>query len=140
MEDWLNDGVPLAGPVARECLLGWYGENTPPAGRWMVEGRPVRPQDWRKPALVVLPERDKLVPKEGAEAILVQLPQADRLDVPSGHIGMMVGPRAETGLWRPLADWLLRHADAGPRTEEAGAKAAAPRPARKRKPVIKAQA
>src|SRR3546814_12343930 len=104
MEDWLNDGVPLAGPVARECLLGWYGENTPPAGRWLVDGRPVRPQDWRKPALVVLPERDRLVPKEGAEAILSQLPQADRLDVPSGHLGMMVGPRAETGLWRPLAD------------------------------------
>ena len=21
LEDWLNDGVPLAGPVARECLF-----------------------------------------------------------------------------------------------------------------------
>src|SRR3546814_5946414 len=51
MEDWLNDGVPLAGPVARECLLGWYGENTPPTGGWLVDGRPVRPQDWRKPEI-----------------------------------------------------------------------------------------
>lgn len=108
MEDWLNDGVPLAGRVARECLIGWYGENAPPAGRWQVGGNPVRPRDWRKPALVVLPERDRLVPREGAAALLAQLPQADRLDVPSGHIGMMVGPRAETGLWRPLSDWLLR--------------------------------
>ncbi|MFC3674109.1 alpha/beta fold hydrolase [Ferrovibrio xuzhouensis] len=140
MEDWLNDGVPLAGPVARECLLGWYGENTPPAGRWLVDGRPVRPQDWRKPALAVLPERDKLVPKEGAEAILSQLPQADRLDVPSGHIGMMVGPRAESGLWQPLADWLLRQAAAGPQAEQGEQKAATRRPQRKRKPVIKAQA
>ncbi len=107
MEDWLNDGVPLAGDVARECLIGWYGENRPVAGRWMVDGRAVRPQDWKKPALVVLPERDKLVPKEGAAALLAQLPQASRLDAPSGHIGMMVGPRAEAGLWRPLADWLL---------------------------------
>jgi polyhydroxyalkanoate synthase len=106
MEDWLNDGVPLAGAVARECLIGWYGENRPVAGRWMVEGRAMLPQDWRKPALAVLPERDKLVPKEGAAALLAQMPQAQRLDAPSGHIGMVVGPRAETGLWQPLADWL----------------------------------
>src|SRR6185312_6318037 len=36
LEDWANDGVTLAGPVARECLFGWYGENTPAAGRWRV--------------------------------------------------------------------------------------------------------
>lgn len=107
MEDWLNDGVPLAGHVARECLIGWYGENRPVTGRWLLDGHAVRPQDWTKPALVVLPERDKLVPKEGAAALLAQMPQAARLDAPSGHIGMMVGPRAEAGLWRPLADWLL---------------------------------
>lgn len=112
MEDWLNDGVPLVGHVARECLIGWYGENRPATGRWMVEGRAVLPQDWSKPALVVLPERDKLVPKEGAAAILAQLSQARRLDAPSGHIGMMVGPRAEAGLWQPLADWLLSAAAA----------------------------
>ncbi|HEX6959136.1 MAG TPA: alpha/beta fold hydrolase [Ferrovibrio sp.] len=108
MEDWLNDGVPLAGPVARECLLGWYGENTPPRGAWLVQGRAVRPQEWQKPALVALPERDKLVPKEGAAVLLAQLANAERLDVPSGHVGMVVGPRAEAGLWRPLAAWLHR--------------------------------
>lgn len=112
MEDWLNDGVPLAGNVARECLIGWYGENRPVAGRWLVDGRAVWPQDWKKPALVVLPERDKLVPKEGAAAVLAQMPQGQRLDAPSGHIGMMVGPRAEAGLWQPLADWLLAAARA----------------------------
>lgn len=106
MEDWLNDGVRLAGPVARECLLGWYGANTPVQGRWRIAGKPVRPQDWPKPTLVVLPERDKLVPKEGAAALLAQLPRADRLDAPSGHVGMVVGPRAEAGLWQPLAAWL----------------------------------
>lgn len=115
MEDWINDGVKLAGPVARECLLGWYGANTPVQGRWRVSDQPVRPQDWSKPALVVLPERDKLVPKEGAAALLAQLPCADRLDAPSGHVGMVVGPRAEAGLWRPLAAWLQQHGQAAER-------------------------
>ena len=26
LEDWINGGAPLAGPVARECLVGWYGD------------------------------------------------------------------------------------------------------------------
>lgn len=111
MEDWLNDGVPLAGPVARDCLIGWYGENRPVRGDWLVAGRAVRPQDWKKPTLVVLPERDKLVPKAGAAALLAQLPQGIRMDAPSGHIGMVAGPRAETGLWPPLAAWLRQAAD-----------------------------
>lgn len=115
MEDWINDGVKLAGPTARQCLLGWYGENTPPQGRWMVDGRAVRPQDWTKPALVVLPERDKLVPKEGAAVLLAQLLAAERLDAPSGHVGMVVGPRAEAGLWRPLADWLQQRSQPVPK-------------------------
>lgn len=106
MEDWLNDGIPLAGNVARECLNGWYGANTPARGEWRVGGEAVLPGLWRKPALVVLPERDKLVPKEAAEALFHALPGAWRHDAPSGHIGMVVGPRAEAGLWQPLAEWI----------------------------------
>ena len=41
LEDWLNDGVPLAAAVARECLLGWYGENTPGRGAWRVAGQAI---------------------------------------------------------------------------------------------------
>ena len=44
LEDWLNDGVPLAAPVARECLGGWYGENTPARGHWRIAGLPIDPQ------------------------------------------------------------------------------------------------
>ncbi len=38
LEDWLNDGVPLAAAVARECVVGWYGENTPGRGVWEIAG------------------------------------------------------------------------------------------------------
>ncbi len=106
MEDWLNDGIPLANGVARECLAGWYGTNNPARGEWRVGGEVMQPARWRKPALVVLPERDKLVPKPSAEALFQALPGAWRHDAPSGHIGMVVGPRAESGLWQPLAEWL----------------------------------
>ncbi|MHA1567719.1 MAG: alpha/beta fold hydrolase, partial [Alphaproteobacteria bacterium] len=39
LEDWLNDGVGLAGPVAHECLGGWYGENITGRGQWQVGGQ-----------------------------------------------------------------------------------------------------
>ena len=39
LEDWLNDGVPLAAPVAREALFEWYTRNTPALGEWRIAGR-----------------------------------------------------------------------------------------------------
>src|SRR3546814_20571111 len=43
LEDWLNDGVPLAAPVARECLGRWYGDNATARGQWRLAGCPVDP-------------------------------------------------------------------------------------------------
>jgi polyhydroxyalkanoate synthase len=108
LEDWLNDGVPLAAPVARECLAGWYGRNTPAAGTWRIAGRAVRPADLRCPTLIVVPDHDRIVPPLSAEALAAAIPGAETLRPVSGHIGMVVGGEAETRMWRPLAAWLER--------------------------------
>ena len=106
IEDWLNDGVPLAGPVARECLLGWYGENTPGLGKWRIDGAPVRPAALRLPCLALIPERARIVPAASASALADAIPGADCRRLAAGHIGMVVGARAEDQCWRPLADWI----------------------------------
>ena len=106
LEDWLNDGVPLAGPVAHECLAGWYGENTPHRLQWCVDGDIVDPAAFEKPALVLVPEKDRIVPPQSANALGDALPNAMRKSLPFGHIGMVAGARAETAVWAPLADWL----------------------------------
>jgi polyhydroxyalkanoate synthase len=111
LEDWLNDGVPLALQVARECLADWYGANSPARGAWRVAGTPIQPGRVTLPALVVVPARDRIVPPASAAALAAALPQATRLDPPLGHIGMIVGGRAEELMWRPLAAWLLRKPD-----------------------------
>ncbi|MFN4089005.1 MAG: alpha/beta fold hydrolase [Alphaproteobacteria bacterium] len=105
VEDWANDGVPLAAAVARECLGGWYVQNEPARGLWRVAGRPVLPADWRKPALVVVPSRDRIVPPASAAALALALPQGERMDTPGGHIGMMVG-EAAAPVARRLGGWL----------------------------------
>lgn len=112
LEDWLNDGAPLPALVARDCLLGWYGENQPGRGLWRVARKRVRPRDIAVPALVVIPANDRIVPPASAAALAGPegFANATRLDLPLGHIGMMVGSRAIERCWRPVIDWLRTRA------------------------------
>jgi polyhydroxyalkanoate synthase len=109
LEDWANDGVALAGPTARECIVEWYLENKPMRGDWCVGGVPVDPSEVAPPALIVLTARDRIVPAAAAAALAEAMPRADRLTPNGGHVGMVVGRSAETELWQPLADWLADH-------------------------------
>jgi polyhydroxyalkanoate synthase len=106
LEDWLNDGVPLAAPVARECLAGWYGENSPALGTWRIAGMAVDPAAIRLPTFVAAPARDRIVPPESARPLASLIPGAVLHEPAAGHIGMAAGHTAERALWRPLRDWL----------------------------------
>ena len=110
LEDWLNDGAPLAGPTARECLVGWYGDNLPGAGKWLVGGRRIVPSQHQRAgaghdpvgrshrAAACRPRRSPI--PNAASGVVT------RLDLPLGHIGMVVSGRARELCWTPLIDWL----------------------------------
>lgn len=106
LEDWLNDGVALSAPVARECLTGWYDGNTPHAGRWRVAGRPVLPSHLACPALVLIPSHDRIVPPASAAALGAMLPRGLVRQVPLGHIGMVVAGGAPRHVWQPVTEWV----------------------------------
>ncbi len=116
MEDWLNDGVPLAAPVARECFAGWYGRNDPALLAWRVAGQVVDPADWSGPLFIAVPRADRIVPPASALALAERAANgAARMtlhEASAGHVGMVAGPMAEAALWRPLRDWALTAAQA----------------------------
>jgi hypothetical protein len=103
VEDWLNDGVPLAAPVARECLGGWYGENVTAKGGWQIDGEAIVPQRVSIPSLCILPDQDRIVPPASAAALAESLPCAKICQPAVGHVGMIVSAVAKRRVWRPLA-------------------------------------
>ncbi|MGF1624122.1 MAG: alpha/beta fold hydrolase [Alphaproteobacteria bacterium] len=106
LEDWINDGVPLAIPVATECFTQWYGENRPCKGRWLVGGQPILPRRIEVPTLLACPRNDRIVPPGSSLALAGQIGHALVLDPPVGHVGMVVGSKGRQALWEPLAGWL----------------------------------
>ena len=112
LEDWVNDGVPLAAAVARDCMRSWYGDNEPARGLWQIGGEPVNPKRLRSSALVVVPSRDRIVPPSSAEALAAALGGATVLRPPLGHVGMMSAARAPETLWTEIFVWLRTCLDA----------------------------
>jgi polyhydroxyalkanoate synthase len=106
MEDWLADGVPLAAPVARETIGGWYGGNTPARGTWRVAGLPVQPENLAMPCFIAAPARDKLVPPESVRPLAGMIAAAQYIEPRAGHIGMIAGTHAQSALWEPFKRWL----------------------------------
>lgn len=110
MEDWLNDGVPLSGGVSKECLFNWYVKNQPGKGLWEMDGHLINPSEVSCPTVCFIPENDRIVPPESARPLGSLIPNARCYMVSAGHIGMVTGRKALTGLYNPLSKWLLSNA------------------------------
>jgi polyhydroxyalkanoate synthase len=104
LEDWANDGPPLAGAAARELFEAFFAADLPGRGEWRVGGAAVRPEGLGCPMLDVVSLSDRIVPAASSAGV------GERIETNAGHVGMMVGSRAEENLWRPLARWLSRAA------------------------------
>ncbi len=106
LEDWLNDGIPLAGPVAEEVLFRWYGENDPLQGRWRVNDVVIDPARVACPTLAFIPSQDRIVPPESARRLAQGIKGAEARQVDLGHIGMIAGGSAPKRVYAPLLEWL----------------------------------
>ncbi len=99
LEDWANEGAPLTLACGRDLIEYCYGDNLTGRGDWHVGGQDdktrVDPSALGCPTLAIASTSDTIVPA-------ATTPAADmRMDLELGHVGMMIGGRAEEMLWKP---------------------------------------
>ena len=104
LEDWANDGPPVAGAAAREMFESFFRDDRPGTGGWRVGGTIIDPAALAIPLLNIVSTTDRIVPQATA------VTTGERLDLGLGHVGMVVGSRGREKLWEPLAAWLSRAA------------------------------
>jgi polyhydroxyalkanoate synthase len=102
VEDWANSGAPLSLASARDLFVQGFGQDRFGRGRWRVAGAAIDPARVTAPVMDLGATRDRIVPA----AARIRAPGAVRIDVASGHVGMVVGSAARATTWEPLSNWL----------------------------------
>jgi len=103
LEDWSNTGAPLSLATAHALAETLYRDDAPGSGRWTIAGQRIDPAALTIPILDIIAVRDRIVPPGAA---LSTLGVGTALPLAAGHVGMVVGGRAPSLLWDPLAAWL----------------------------------
>lgn len=100
IEDWANDGPPLTAAAARQLLCDFMHDDSPGRGRWRVGGQIIDPGSLSVPARQFVAHDDRIVPAATTCSAI------DAVACPAGHVGMIIGSRAMSTTFEPLAAWL----------------------------------
>lgn len=106
VESWANDGMPLTRYAARDCLIDWPQNNTLAEGRWRVGGWRIDPSKVTCPTFIAAPTEDKIVPLDSATFLNDRIKNSTCITPSSGHVSMLVGPKAKKECWNPLCQWV----------------------------------
>ena len=79
--------------------------------RVLLDGRRLSLRDVRWPVLNVVAAKDHIVPSASATPVceLVGSEQAETLELPAGHVGLVMGKAAATTTLPKIFDWLHEH-------------------------------
>ena len=89
VEDWANQSIDLAKPVAAQTFRDWPQGLGPAQGGFAIKGQVISPELVACPTLLIHASQDRLVPP--ASALGARTPQTRIVEVGGGHIGMIIG-------------------------------------------------
>ncbi len=102
VEDWANDGPPIALAAGRELMEDLMSGNRSGLNQWQVGGRVIDPSMLALPLLNIISTTDRITPSASA------FTGGERIALDEGHVGMVVGRKAPTSLWTHLTGWISR--------------------------------
>lgn len=111
VERWSNDSIPVVGETFRQYVKSLYQQNRLVKGQMCLSGVPVRLEAITCPLLLLVAEKDHLVPPDSTLALMQYVSSTDTrsLSINAGHVGLAVSSNAHRHLWPEAANWIANH-------------------------------
>ena len=107
MEQWIWDGVDVAGEAYREFVSEVYKQNQLIVDEVTLDGQRVVLGDIEVPVLQIVGQYDHIVPAASSTPFndLVGSEDERLIEFPAGHIGISVSSKAHDRLWPDVCEW-----------------------------------
>jgi len=107
MEEWLGDGIDVAGTAFEEFISDIYQDNKLYNNELYFGDRHVDIENLEMPLLQIVAQYDHLIPPEASKPFNEIVPSDDTtiMEFPTGHIGMSVSSKSHAELWPDVCDW-----------------------------------
>jgi polyhydroxyalkanoate synthase len=108
MELWINDNIPVAGETFRAFVKDFYQGNRLVRGEFHMGSERIDLARITCPLLLLMAKNDHLVPPPSTEGIRPHVGSRDveSMVVDAGHVGLVVGGRAQQRIWPEATRWL----------------------------------
>jgi polyhydroxyalkanoate synthase len=108
MERWINDNIPVAGETFRDFVKNLYQGNQLVRGQFRLGRRPIDLGRVTCPLLLLTAQNDHLVAPASTEGIRPVVGSRDikSMTIPAGHVGLVVGAKAQKTFWPEATRWL----------------------------------
>ena len=115
MAQWTRDHIPFPGLAFRETVE-IMRDSSFMEDRVRLDGRLLAMTDLQWPVLNVVAGKDHIVPATAALPVcdLVGSARAETLELPAGHVGLVMGRAARTTTLPRLSAWLREHGESAP--------------------------
>jgi polyhydroxyalkanoate synthase subunit PhaC len=112
MGQWTRDHIPFPGKVFRETAE-IMREQALLHDRVRLDGRRISLRNVTWPVLNVVAAKDHIVPSDAATPVcdLIGSAQAETLELPAGHVGLVMGKAAATTTMPAIIGWLRDHSE-----------------------------
>jgi polyhydroxyalkanoate synthase subunit PhaC len=114
MELWINDNIPVAGETFRSFVKDFYQRNRLVRGELQLGGRRVDLGRLTCALLLLMAKNDHLVAPSSTEGIRAHVGSQDveSVVIDAGHVGLVVGGKAQRRLWPDATSWLATRSTA----------------------------